>query len=908
MGDRVSMRRLCKPLIAVALVLLIAVISGFPQSPPLPVEHSFNPLRPPTNLNVRRNSILAFLTGPELKLFIVRGHHGTLYLQDEVYGPYVNGTWIRANSSWVWNGESKASGRKSKNITVVSFRQLVGNLPVPLGLVNLSVPGYYSPGTGLFRTIQPVVMYTVRYSPDVKSIRGRVNGDYLTVRPEGGNAITEALRSLALNVTKGSRGAYGKVEAIVDYLKSHYRYGNSAPPMNVDPVYYFLFVSHTGICVDFNAALVVLARLVGIPARLVTGYLVMPGQDVVTSKNAHAWAQVYIGGKGWVNFDATAGGPSVVTPGESVTIRSVLTGDMKPRNLTIVPKAPGIYVYPTLAPNNSIEPMILRVGVSPTKTTSNVPTPIVEASPGAKVKLKGFNLTLNAPKRPGVYYVNTTFNGLRVRVPVVVGRTAQLEVEVREPHGLDTVTVKGKVEGATNGSVAVVIGGKTIGRGTVVNGSFKITVNLTGAKLSGGRHVLYAVFYAPGYLPSKSRAFNVYVVSKPVIHLYTPDYVKAGPVNLAGRVVDEGGKPVNGSVALYIDGQYVGDLKLTNGGYFSRVTNLKPGRHSILVRFTGSRYVRGGEASKVINAIKVTNVRVRVRNGMAVLHANVKGVKSMTMVTSFGTVTVQGGEIREAFEGEYAPVFQVQVLLIKGDSVIWSGSFKIGKLKPIPPSHERVSYRPFESSSHSMAPTSSSPRRSGGLHVPVPNVPLLIVTVASALVLLFTMFFKRGGASQRDSADSIRMERSVFAIGEEVEVETSGEEEVLVDDTVVGRGPHVRFTATTPGTHTVRFRCAERRFTVLPVRDAVVKLYEELIEILSSLGVRTVDLTPEEIMKRLEGRVPCRDSLKRVTLIFEAVKYGNYPPSMREFSEFVKALKTIEDSLKRGESRERNAQ
>ena len=79
---------------------------------------------------------------------------------------------------------------------------------------------------------------------------------------------------------------------------------------------------------DFATATVLLARASGIPARLVTGYL--PGQFdplfgtyMVRESDQHAWAEIFLGGTGWVPFDsaprdATAGfgeGGSFQSPG-----------------------------------------------------------------------------------------------------------------------------------------------------------------------------------------------------------------------------------------------------------------------------------------------------------------------------------------------------------------------------------------------------------------------------------------------------------------------------------------------------------------------------------------------------------------------------------------------------------------
>ena len=60
---------------------------------------------------------------------------------------------------------------------------------------------------------------------------------------------------------------------------------------------------------DFATATVMLARASGIPARLVTGYLPgrfdpLSGTYLVQASDQHAWAEIYLGGAGWVPFDS----------------------------------------------------------------------------------------------------------------------------------------------------------------------------------------------------------------------------------------------------------------------------------------------------------------------------------------------------------------------------------------------------------------------------------------------------------------------------------------------------------------------------------------------------------------------------------------------------------------------------
>jgi len=66
-----------------------------------------------------------------------------------------------------------------------------------------------------------------------------------------------------------------------------------------------------GFCEHFAAAFVVIMRALDVPARVVTGYqgtdpLPVDGYYVVRQSYAHAWAEYWLEGKGWVRADPTA--------------------------------------------------------------------------------------------------------------------------------------------------------------------------------------------------------------------------------------------------------------------------------------------------------------------------------------------------------------------------------------------------------------------------------------------------------------------------------------------------------------------------------------------------------------------------------------------------------------------------
>jgi transglutaminase-like putative cysteine protease len=107
---------------------------------------------------------------------------------------------------------------------------------------------------------------------------------------------------------------------IVKYLQEHHAYSLSYDPHGAEPLNDFILHGRAAHCQYFASAMVVMARAVGIPARYVGGFYAHEpygnGQTVVRQRDAHAWAECWLDGVGWVTVDATpAGGrPDVLAP------------------------------------------------------------------------------------------------------------------------------------------------------------------------------------------------------------------------------------------------------------------------------------------------------------------------------------------------------------------------------------------------------------------------------------------------------------------------------------------------------------------------------------------------------------------------------------------------------------------
>lgn len=98
---------------------------------------------------------------------------------------------------------------------------------------------------------------------------------------------------------------------LTKFGSEEYYYTLQPPALDSNAVDDFLFNSRRGFCEHFASAFTVMARSVGIPARVVTGYQggefnPISGYLVVRQSDAHAWSEVWLEGRGWQRIDPTA--------------------------------------------------------------------------------------------------------------------------------------------------------------------------------------------------------------------------------------------------------------------------------------------------------------------------------------------------------------------------------------------------------------------------------------------------------------------------------------------------------------------------------------------------------------------------------------------------------------------------
>ena len=114
---------------------------------------------------------------------------------------------------------------------------------------------------------------------------------------------------LARRLALGAPTAYDAARRIERHLERAYTY-SERPPRRRYPLEAFLFEDRIGYCQQFSGAMALMLRMVGIPARVVSGF--SPGslnRDTgeyrVRDLDAHSWVEVYFTALGWVTFDPT---------------------------------------------------------------------------------------------------------------------------------------------------------------------------------------------------------------------------------------------------------------------------------------------------------------------------------------------------------------------------------------------------------------------------------------------------------------------------------------------------------------------------------------------------------------------------------------------------------------------------
>jgi transglutaminase-like putative cysteine protease len=558
-----------------------------------------------------------------------------------VGGEYIDGNWTQVNTksfdyqasmmipdaiplifSFPWNGltlslmsepQARPASSYSDTITMKPYTAgqtiLPGVIPTSLFLQNVGINGQFSPETAIFQSTAPESSYTWQsniygFTSDQLNGDTTVNNPTYTQLPSD---LPVRIKQLAEQITAAATTPYEKASAIATYLQTNYtyKYGiddplyNTKPPAQ-DPVDWFLFDHKVGTCGNFSSAFVVLARSIGLPARVVSGWAVSATaeQQVVYADQAHQWAEVAFANLGWVTFEATAPGgapsrveeasttttttsPAVITTTTNTTTTTISTATTTRTTATTTTKTTTTTTVTTTTPTST-----------PTTTTTTTLPPTTTPASGTAQTATVTVISSVAP----VVDKGKTFNVIGTVKTISGAPLDGLPVEIY--INLQKVTT----------------GGTLVGQGTVTNGTFNITAEVPNTTGLGNYQMLANCLGNAQYAGSWSDP-TITVVTDTVITLTVPAQVKAGePVTIQGTLTEADGTPITEqNIDISINGVEVNQLETDASGQFQWVqTFSQSGKNTLDADFAGTEYQLPSSQTVSVNVLIPTVMNLQI--------------------------------------------------------------------------------------------------------------------------------------------------------------------------------------------------------------------------------------------------------------------------------------------------------
>lgn len=152
------------------------------------------------------------------------------------------------------------------------------------------------------------------------------------------DSIPERVSDLAEEITADMPTAYDRARAIESYMRTFtYTLEVPAPPEGREVADFFLFDLQQGYCDYYATSMVVLARAVGLPARIVMGYIggaydAFDARYIVYETDSHSWVEIYFPGYGWIEFEPTSGRPAIerISGSDEDVLLDTLNPDWRP--------------------------------------------------------------------------------------------------------------------------------------------------------------------------------------------------------------------------------------------------------------------------------------------------------------------------------------------------------------------------------------------------------------------------------------------------------------------------------------------------------------------------------------------------------------------------------------------------
>ena len=268
-----------------------------------------------------------------LATVMITGAVGTVqpfYLRENVLSDFVGTGWAPAPAghgiadsldlpfATVPDGAPNASGSFTATVRVAN---LTGNPPVfavPRDITGLDSATTWSPQDQLVlgSSVHRGEIYTEQVSQPEPTL-----AELSAAPPQTGAALStwldlptmpDALTTLVDNLTANATTPFGKASAISNFFlapANHFRYSLATTAGDSGNDLVDFLHTRSGYCQQYAAAMAVMLRLAGVPARVVLGYTHAAPDAAstftITTDDAHAWVEAFFADIGWVPFDPT---------------------------------------------------------------------------------------------------------------------------------------------------------------------------------------------------------------------------------------------------------------------------------------------------------------------------------------------------------------------------------------------------------------------------------------------------------------------------------------------------------------------------------------------------------------------------------------------------------------------------
>jgi hypothetical protein len=127
--------------------------------------------------------------------------------------------------------------------------------------------------------------------------------------------VTQRTKALADQIVQNANAQtnYDRAKAIEQWLRKNIKYNEAmpVPPRDVDLVDWVLFTEKRAYCTYYASSMIVMLRMLGIPARMGAGFAQgiwdpTTQSYIVRERDAHTWVEVYFPLAGWVEFEPTS--------------------------------------------------------------------------------------------------------------------------------------------------------------------------------------------------------------------------------------------------------------------------------------------------------------------------------------------------------------------------------------------------------------------------------------------------------------------------------------------------------------------------------------------------------------------------------------------------------------------------